>query len=135
MNHKSLFTFFLIAILLIAGCSTGHGKYERIEGFAQGGTFHIMYSRPAGVKRAQVEQRVNDLLTAIDNSLSGYNKGSLLSRFNAGEEITPDTLFIGAFNRSKGFGWRVPGHSTPLQRPCLNYGVSASATEIRLLST
>jgi len=117
MNHKSLFTFFLIAILLIAGCSTGHGKYERIEGFAQGGTFHIVYSRPAGVKRAQVEQRVNDLLTAIDNSLSGYNKGSLLSRFNAGEEITPDSLFIGAFSRSKEIWQESSGAFDPSAAP------------------
>ncbi len=117
MNHKSLFTFFLIAILLIAGCSTGHGKYERIEGFAQGGTFHIVYSRPAGVKRAQVEQRVNDLLTAIDNSLSGYNKGSLLSRFNAGEEITPDSLFIGAFHRSKEIWLESSGAFDPSAAP------------------
>jgi len=117
MNCKSLFTSLLIAILAIAGCSTGNGRYERIEGYAQGGTFHIIYSLPKGLKGAVVEQRVNELLAAIDNSLSGYNKGSLLSRFNAGEEITPDSLFIEVFNRSKEIWLESSGAFDPSAAP------------------
>ncbi len=117
MNNKSLFTLLLIVIHVIAGCSTGKGRYEHVEGYAQGGTFHIIYSRPVNVKSAQVEQKVNDLLNAIDNSLSGYNKGSLLSRFNAGEEITPDSLFIEVFNRSKEIWLESSGAFDPSAAP------------------
>ncbi|NMB37785.1 MAG: FAD:protein FMN transferase [Bacteroidales bacterium] len=117
MNHKSLFSLLLIAIFVIIGCSSPKGKYERIEGYAQGGTFHIIYSPPAGVENTQVEQRVNDLLAAIDNSLSGYNKGSLLSRFNAGEEIVPDSLFIEVFNRSKEVWQESSGAFDPSAAP------------------
>lgn len=119
MINKSTIIPLLIVTLLIAGCSTGKGRYERIEGYAQGSTFHIIYSRPAGsgVKSAQVEERVNSLLTAIDNSLSGYNKGSLLSRFNAGEEIIPDSLFIEVFNRSKEIWLESSGAFDPSAAP------------------
>ncbi len=119
MINKSTIIPLLIVTLLIAGCSTGKGRYERIEGYAQGSTFHIIYSSPAGagVKSAQVEERVNSLLTAIDNSLSGYNKGSLLSRFNAGEEIIPDSLFIEVFNRSKEIWLESSGAFDPSAAP------------------
>ena len=33
------------------------------------------------------------MLLAIDNSVSGYNRSSLLSRFNSGETIAPDLIF------------------------------------------
>ena len=119
MINKSTIIPLLIVTLLIAGCSTGKGRYERIEGYAQGSTFHIIYSRPAGsgVKSTQVEERVNSLLTAIDNSLSGYNRGSLLSRFNAGEEIIPDSLFIEVFNRSKEIWLESSGAFDPSAAP------------------
>lgn len=85
------------AILCIAACLAGcsdRDRYVTIRGYAQGGTFAVKYNA-AGVhvKDAAVQATVDSLLTAIDNSLSGYNKGSLLSRFNAGEEIVPDDLF------------------------------------------
>ena len=119
MINKSTIIPLLIVTLLIAGCSTGKGRYERIEGYAQGSTFHIIYSRStgAGIKSAQVEERVNSLLAAIDNSLSGYNKGSLLSRFNAGEEIIPDSLFIEVFNRSKEIWLESSGAFDPSAAP------------------
>ena len=41
----------------------------------------------------EIRDSVDVLLRNIDNSLSGYNRKSLLSRFNAGETIVPDTLF------------------------------------------
>ena len=77
-------------------------EYRRIEGFAQGGTFHIIYSAPAaGVDEDTVISLVSRRLQDIDFSISGYNKGSLLSRFNRGEDIVPDRYFLELFDMSR----------------------------------
>ena len=77
-------------------------EYRRIEGFAQGGTFHIIYSAPAaGVDEDTVISLVSRRLHDIDFSISGYNKGSLLSRFNRGEDIVPDRYFLELFDMSR----------------------------------
>ena len=47
-----------------------------------------------------IEDSIDVLLLSIDNSLSGYNKNSLLSRFNEGERIEPDSLFVDIYGRS-----------------------------------
>ena len=40
------------------------------------------------------------LLSQIDCSLSGYNKNSILSRFNAGETVVPDSLFLDIYSHA-----------------------------------
>ena len=40
-----------------------------------------------------VAAAIDSLLEAIDFSISGYNRNSLLSKRNAGEEIVPDRYF------------------------------------------
>ena len=46
---------------------------------------------------------IDSILVAFDNSLSGYNPSSLLTRFNAGETIRPDSTFIGIYRLSRHF--------------------------------
>ena len=90
----------LIAALLLVGCS-GPKPYIRIEGFAQGGTYHVICAPLRGVSEAQLRTRIDSLLNDIDFTLSGYNKGSLLSRINAGEDLPLNALFVDCFTRSK----------------------------------
>lgn len=85
-----------LAALFIISLSFGCTKdYVTIGGYAQGGTYSIRYN-PAGVKesRRQVAAAVEDILQAVDTTLSGYNKKSLLSRRNAGEAIVPNEMFL-----------------------------------------
>ena len=87
-------TFFcFLSCVALLSCSRS-GQYVTITGFAQGGTYTVRYN-PDGVDYtpAQVSDSVDAILRRIDNSLSGYNRKSLLSRFNAGETIVPDDLF------------------------------------------
>lgn len=94
-----LLTAFLTAVL--TGCGNRGNDYTQIQGYAQGGTYHIIYKLPAGVDADAVEHSVDSILLAIDKSLSGYNKGSVLSRFNRGEDPVLDDLFTECFLRSK----------------------------------
>ena len=50
-----------------------------------------------------VADSVQAILDTIDVTLSGYNKNSLLSRFNAGEDITPNQLFLDTYD----IGYRI----------------------------
>ena len=102
--------FFLSSIpvlsLLSAGCT--RDNYVLITGDAQGGTYHVICNLPKGVSLQQTSELIDSTLKNIDNSLSGYNKGSLLSRVNAGEDLPLDTLFVECFNISKEI-WSMSG--------------------------
>jgi len=90
----------LFAGLLLGSC-TGRGGYIRIEGFAQGGTYHVFCSPDIRLREPELRERIDSLLLVIDGTLSGYNKGSLLSRINAGEDLPLTPLFTDCFSRSK----------------------------------
>lgn len=91
----------LTALLLLSGACARQGDYVRIEGFAQGSTYHVICHPVKGMNAARLQARFDARLQEIDQSLSGYNKGSLLSRLNAGEDLPLDGLFIECFERSK----------------------------------
>lgn len=90
----------LLILLLLTGCSGGE-RYVRMEGFAQGGTWHIICSLPAKARPEAVKTTIDSLLLAIDASISGYNRGSLLSRLNAGEDLPLDEHFLVNFRLSE----------------------------------
>ena len=50
-----------------------------------------------------IRNHIDSLLSLIDTTLSGYNKGSLLSRFNRGDTIVPNTMFRDIFSAAKAY--------------------------------
>ncbi len=79
------------AILLLSACNPK--QYYQFSGYAQGGVYNVKYS---GIKASpeKVREKVDSLLKEIDFCLSGYNKASELSRFNAGDSLVPSPMFI-----------------------------------------
>ena len=106
----------LLTLILLTGCSGGE-RYVRMEGFAQGGTWHIICSLPAKVRPATVRDSIDRLLLEIDGSLSGYNRGSLLSRLNAGEELPLDGHFLVNFRLSQQYWHESEGAFDPSAAP------------------
>ena len=90
----------LLLLLLSAGC-TERDRYVRLQGYAQGGTYSVTVNL-RGVRMAPeaVRAGVDSILQEIDTTLSGYNKGSLLSRFNRGETIRPNALFLDMYREA-----------------------------------
>ncbi len=73
-------------------------KYITIEGFAQGGVYSVtMNLEGVSVDQQEICDSISSILETIDKTLSGYNKNSLLSRFNAGEDIVPNELFVDSY--------------------------------------
>ena len=106
IRYFSLLTAIFVTVILCAGCRPDN--YVRIEGYAQGGTWHVICNLPGGLSEQDAKALIDGALEEMDRSLSGYNKGSLLSRINAGEDLPLDSLFIGCFLRSKEI-WEISG--------------------------
>ena len=89
-----------LLLLFLNSCSQ-RDKYVILSGHAQGGTYSVKFN-VKGVDEdiETIRDSVDALLSAIDNSLSGYNRNSLLSRFNQGDTIRPDSLFVDIYERS-----------------------------------
>lgn len=83
-----------MAVLLLLALSCTRGRYVSVGGYAQGGVYTVKYCA-AGVsmRPSAVRDSIDALLREIDFSVSGYNKASILSRYNAGETVTPDRHF------------------------------------------
>ncbi len=109
MKKLSTLIFWLSCVLLLCGCSD-RDKYIVIHGYAQGGTYSVKLNlKGTGKAPEELKQGIDSILTGIDTSLSGYNRKSLLSRFNAGESICPDEYFREIYARSYEFYRQTEG--------------------------
>lgn len=107
MKNMHIFKYIVLTALtsvLVLAC-TSRDRYITITGYAQGGTYSVklnLNGRDGKVKPAPEEIRdsIDAILTRIDNSLSGYNNNSLLSRFNRGEKVTADEIFIDIYDHA-----------------------------------
>lgn len=114
--YRNAILILMTSLLLLCNCDRKK-PYVRIEGFAQGGTYHVICSPVRGFGAQALRTQIDSRLLAIDFSLSGYNKGSLLSRLNAGEDLPLDSLLIGCFNRSKEIWAETDGAFDPSAAP------------------
>lgn len=82
----------IILSILASGCSSD--RYATFSGYAQGGVYTVKANlERVGIPREEIAAAIDSLLEGIDFSISGYNRNSLLSRHNAGEEVEPDRYF------------------------------------------
>ena len=92
MNRRQNFLLIIICLTLLPSCSKG--RYEVFSGYAQGGTYTVKANlKGVKVSHAQIASKIDSLLTGIDFSISGYNKNSILSQRNRGEDTAPDSIF------------------------------------------
>jgi thiamine biosynthesis lipoprotein len=95
--------FALLVALLLSACGE-RDRFIQVSGHAQGGVYTVKVNlKGVSVTPEEVRDSVDAILTRIDTTLSGYNKGSLLSRFNAGETIRPNGLFLDMYRI--GYDW------------------------------
>ena len=92
-----------LAVLLLSACGE-RDRFIQISGHAQGGVYAVKVNlRGVRTPPEEIRDSVEAILTRIDTTLSGYNQGSLLSRFNAGEVIRPNGLFLDMYREA--YGW------------------------------
>lgn len=81
-------TFFVMLSLCFLSCS--RPAYVDFTGYAQGGVWQVKANlQGVSASRRELQRGLDSLLSAIDASLSGYNRGSVLSRHNRGDLTLP----------------------------------------------
>ncbi len=95
---------YIASLTVLISCAP-HDRYITVSGYAQGGTYAVKLNLNGtdGMVKAKPEEirdSVDAILRRIDASVSGYNKNSLLSRFNEGETIVPDEIFMDIYNHA-----------------------------------
>lgn len=97
MQKATIFIQILCRILLPVAVLQSCGQrteYARLTGYAQGGLYSVIYNCDGvTVPQNELQAGVDSILAVIDSSLSGYNKSSILSRYNAGENPQTDDVF------------------------------------------
>lgn len=97
----------LISFLLITGCNLHKKELIKIEGNAQGTTYHISYLSENGIK---YKEAIDSLLKGIDSSMSTYLPVSLISRINNNDSnVLVDQYFIDVFTKSMEVSQKTEG--------------------------
>ncbi len=104
---------FVLTIIAAVSCAS-RDRYVTITGFAQGGTYTVKLNLKGrdGMVRVRPEairDSVDAILKNVDASISGYNRNSILSRFNAGETVVPDSIFIDIYHQAYDIFERTEG--------------------------
>jgi FAD:protein FMN transferase len=94
---KLIFAF-IVSILLIPGCHRGINNTITISGATQGTSYHITYL--AG-QYSNYRESFDSIFKTIDQSLSTYDSGSIISRINRNDPTaTADEYFSDVFKKS-----------------------------------
>ena len=93
--------YVLLSIVILLQSCQQRDRYVVFSGYAQGGTWAVKANmKGVKVRDAKVKAHLDSILVRIDRSLSGYNKNSILSAFNAGRTVIPDSLFLDIYERA-----------------------------------
>jgi thiamine biosynthesis lipoprotein len=97
---KKLIPGAYIFILTIFGCNPRPVyKYNQIEGFAQGTTYHITFENST---QRNYTVAIDSILKDFDMSLSEYNPNSIISRINSNDPtVEVDEHFKTVFKKSR----------------------------------
>lgn len=97
-----IFQSALLCFVLLSAVSCGDKAcYHELTGYAQGGTYSVKFKSEGRFDVRAAGKAVDSILTMIDTTLSGYNKGSQLSRYNSGAPVAPNGMFKEIFSISK----------------------------------
>ena len=100
----------LCSIVLSAAVSCGgKASCHELTGYAQGGTYSVKFKSDGRLNINEARKAVDSILTMVDTTLSGYNKGSQLSRYNSGEPVVPNEMFKEMFTISKRLFYETGG--------------------------
>ncbi len=89
------------ALAFTAASCGGGSQWFELGGYAQGGVYSVKFKSDKSLDVNEVRRTVDSILTLVDTTLSGYNKGSQLSRYNDGLPVVPDEMFKEIFTISR----------------------------------
>jgi thiamine biosynthesis lipoprotein len=84
----------------VVSCTSRPQEFQRFSGSAQGTTYNIVFEAKKRFTPEDLRKRVEKVLDDFDKSLSLYDNSSILSRVNRNEDLTVDTYFTEAYEKS-----------------------------------
>ena len=113
MIKISLFSFILYSIFC-----TAQTEPIKIEGSAQGTTYHITYFDK---KNRDLQPEIEQLLKDFDTSVSTYIPNSIISRINSNQKnVKVDKYFIACYKKAKEVWKNTNGAFDPTVYPLVN---------------
>ena len=88
--------FGLLLLIILSGCAK-ESPLQKIEGAAQGTTYHISYWSPQPLNNQAIEAEILKVFESIDKTLSNYRPDSMIETFNANpssasQELGPEII-------------------------------------------
>jgi thiamine biosynthesis lipoprotein len=119
-----------LIIAAFSACQRGRDYEYRIQGLTQGTSYSVIWYDTRSSNEQKVNNDLNELLGAVDSSLSTYNPASVISLVNSNEEVVLDTLFINVFNKSHEIWALTDGAFDITAAPLINaWGFGPDATK------
>lgn len=107
----------IIIVFLLSACAQEVQNTITLSGPAQGTTYNITYVAGA---YANYRSAIDSIFSTIDQSLSTYQPGSLISRINRNETNEVDSHFTAVFNKAKEVSEITNGLFDPTVAPLVN---------------
>ncbi|MEE1090406.1 MAG: FAD:protein FMN transferase [Paludibacteraceae bacterium] len=100
MNKKSLFTLFFVAVAVFFLCYDfpKDKEYQHRDGLVFGTVYSITYSNS---DNQDLSQQITNALDAVNNSLSMFNKESVISKINNNQPVVLDSLFLTVWEKGQ----------------------------------
>ena len=120
--HTPLF-FLCVVIVFLNACTEKQSKieieYTSLQGLAQGTSFNIVYK---DFKQRDFSRSIDSLLSVIDNSMSFYIDGSVISRCNNAENSCElDEHMLNVYWRSLSIFYETNGSFDPAVKPLVDF--------------
>ena len=112
-------TLFQIAscVIFFFSCNQ-HDRTIYVRGEAQGTTYNITYSAP---EKTNYKNEIDSLFKAVDQSLSTYVPGSIISRINRNDTgVVADKYFIDVFRKAQEISQQTNGAFDVTVAPIVN---------------
>jgi len=121
-------SFLIISLFLLIGCNREINTSIKIAGTAQGTTYHITYLAGA---ESNYRGSIDSIFSLIDQSLSTYVPGSIISRINKNDSsVIIDDYFTEVFNKSMEVSANTNGLFDVTVAPIINaYGFGFTKRE------
>lgn len=119
----------LTLITALASCDT-KTEWQYNKGAAHGTTYSIIYNSPV-----DMHNKIIDVMTQTDNSLSTYIPTSTISKINLNyPDVELDTLFIEVFDKGKEISEKTQGYFDMTVAPLINiWGFGYESSDNNLL--
>ncbi len=112
---QSIFLILLIVVAIVVVRQQHTTPYRNNEGLVFGTVYHVIYQSDR-----DLHDKIEEVLNDVDNSLSPFNKNSIITKVNNNIEVTVDSMFINVFNLAQKISVETDGAFDITVAPLVN---------------